>query len=83
MIENQKNIYDFFEYLQINYKIINIEVIWSESPIKSIIYKDMIFPLELGKKSIVDKIYHLEEEDWYYIEESDVKNCIYEFLSCK
>lgn len=80
-MKREKNIHDFFEYLQINYKIINVKVIWSESPIKSIIYKDTIFPLKLGKKSIVDKIYHLEEEDWYHIEESDIKNCISKFLS--
>lgn len=81
MIDLHKNTYDFSKYLIENYKIININIIWSETPLKSIIYNDTIFPISLGKKSIIDKIYHLEEEDWSYLGEENVKNCINEFIS--
>lgn len=78
---NKKISHDFLGYLIDNYKVEYVRVFWSETPLKSIILNDSIFPLELGRKSLTDKLFWLEESEWNHLGDYYLKNTIKKFVN--
>lgn len=78
---DKKISYDFLKYLIDNYKIEFVKVFWSETPLKSIIFNDLIFPLDLGRKSLIDKLFWLEETEWSHLEDYYITNTIKKFVN--
>lgn len=72
--------HNFLKYLQDNYILSHIHVFWSETPLKTIKFNDTVLILNLGKKSVTEKIYSLEEDDWSFIGEENMKSIINKFL---